>query len=88
MAHSGRLHRQHEGVWHRLKHILFVNIVLVIQPRNCSLSSVKLQGVVARAVDGSDALDWPKLCTYAILTLLAGVAGVSETALHKSVVAN
>ena len=37
--------------------------------------------VVARAVDGSDAPDWPKY-TNAIWPFLGSIAGVSETAMH------
>ena len=33
-----------------------------IRPRTCTLSTVEFGGVVARAVDGSDAPNWPKLC--------------------------
>ena len=49
--------------------------------RTSYISTVKLRGVVTRAVDGSNALDWTKLPLLFWL-FLAGFTGVSETALH------
>ena len=56
---------RHKDMRCRLKQILFGGIVLgsslftgEIQPRTCSVSTVEPRGVVARAVDGSDAPNW------------------------------
>ena len=71
----------------RLKQILLGGIILrysrftrEICPRT-TVSTVELQGAVAKAVDCSDAPCWPKLHKH-IWSFSAGVAGVSETALH------